>query len=141
MFPFSNVNPKLMFFFFYLQDDIDTMSNHGRPSLGSFYGGGGLGAGGAGGGFGGLIGGHTSTLENLQSNLKQREGEVYHLNWEMNRLQTQRNTLANEISEMTGQMEEVRFRLSFLNVFNINWKSFSSVVIKVCPTRGCSRAI
>lgn len=85
------------------------MSNHGRPSLGSFYGGGGLGAGG-GGGFGGLIGGHTSTLETLQSNLKQREGEVYHLNWEMNRLQTQRNTLANEISDMAGQMEEVRVR-------------------------------
>lgn len=82
------------------------MSNHGRPSLGSFYGGGA----GGGGGFGG---GHTSTLENLQSNLKQREGEVYHLNWELNRLQTQRNTLANEISEMTGQVEEVGFCLFF----------------------------
>lgn len=86
------------------QDDIDTISNHGRPSLGSFYG-----AAGGGGGFGGLFGGHTSTLENLQSNLKQRDGEVYHLQWEMNRMQTQRNTLANEISEMTSQMEAVGF--------------------------------
>lgn len=83
------------------------MSNHGRPSIGSFFGGSGGGGQYGGGGLAGLIGGHTSTLENLQSNLKQREGEVYHLNWEMNRMQTQRNTLANEISAMTSQVEEV----------------------------------
>lgn len=88
------------------QDDIDNMSNHGRPSLGSFYGGGG--------GFGGLVGGHTSTLENLQSNLKQRDGEVYHLQWEMNRLQSQRNTLADEISKLTNQVEAVRFLLKIM---------------------------
>lgn len=114
------------------------MSNHGRPSIGSFYGGG-L----AGNPLGGLLGSHTSAMENLQSNLKQRDGEVYHLNWEMNRLQTQRNTLANEISELSSQMEQVDeliFRVFSIH-FTIITKINSTVVCKVRQARYYRQAV
>uniref|UniRef100_A0A6B2EGZ9 Putative transcription factor tmf tata element modulatory factor n=1 Tax=Phlebotomus kandelakii TaxID=1109342 RepID=A0A6B2EGZ9_9DIPT len=82
------------------QEDVDCMSNAGRPSGGSFYGGGVY-----------TLGGHTSVLENLQSTLKQRDGELYQLQWELSRLQSEKSELINEISDMTLQMENMESQL------------------------------
>ncbi|XP_055709273.1 TATA element modulatory factor [Phlebotomus papatasi] len=82
------------------QEDVDCMSNTGRPSGGSFYGGGVY-----------TLGGHTSVLENLQSTLKQRDGELYQLQWELTRLQAEKSELINEISDMTLQIENMESQL------------------------------
>ncbi|XP_055682461.1 TATA element modulatory factor [Lutzomyia longipalpis] len=82
------------------QEDVECMSNTGRPSGGSFYGGGVY-----------ALGGHTSVLENLQSTLKQRDGELYQLQWELSRLQTEKSELINEISDMTNQIETMETQL------------------------------
>uniref|UniRef100_A0A1L8DIC6 Putative transcription factor tmf tata element modulatory factor n=1 Tax=Nyssomyia neivai TaxID=330878 RepID=A0A1L8DIC6_9DIPT len=83
------------------QEDVECMSTTGRPSGGSFYGGGVY-----------ALGGHTSVLENLQSTLKQRDGELYQLQWEMSRLQTEKSELINEISDMTNQIENMETELN-----------------------------
>ncbi|GAB0099385.1 TATA element modulatory factor [Sergentomyia squamirostris] len=82
------------------QEDVDCISNTGRPSGGSFYGGGVY-----------TLGGHTSVLENLQSTLKQRDGELYQLQWELSRLQAEKSELINEISDMTLQIENIESQL------------------------------
>ncbi|XP_059618492.1 TATA element modulatory factor [Phlebotomus argentipes] len=82
------------------QEDVECMSNAGRPSGGSFYGGGVY-----------TLGGHTSVLENLQSTLKQRDGELYQLQWELSRSQTEKGELINEISDMTVQIENMESQL------------------------------
>jgi TATA element modulatory factor 1 TATA binding len=48
-------------------------------------------------------------MEGLQSVLKQRDGEVQQLQWEIHRLQTERNFLSNEISNLTIELEKVKF--------------------------------
>lgn len=76
-------------------DDLDCISNSGRPSGGSVY--------------GGFIPIGASLLENLQSTLKQRDGELYQLQWELSRLQAERSILTTEVSNLTMELENVGF--------------------------------
>lgn len=80
-------------------DDLDCVSNSGRPSGGGSI-------------YGGFIPiGNASHLENLQSTLKQRDGELYQLQWELSRLQAERNILTTEVSNLTMELENVGFLL------------------------------
>lgn len=83
---------------FYTQDDLDCISNSGRPSgvqgFGIHY-----------------LSQNTSNFEYLQSMLKQRDGEVAQTQWELSRLQAERNVLQEELSQLSMDMEHVRFVL------------------------------
>lgn len=87
-------------------DDLDCVSNSGRPSGGSIYG-----------GF--IPVGSASLLENLQSTLKQRDGELYQLQWELSRLQAERSILTTEVSNLTLELENVSFFFFFSLIFFI----------------------
>lgn len=80
-----------------MQEDIDSISNIGRPSLGnaSLYGGNSFAVGG------------TTMIETLQASLKQKDGENHHLQWELSRLQSERNFLLAEVSSLNNQLETV----------------------------------
>lgn len=81
---------------FYLQDDLESMSNSGRQfgGPGSVYGSNGFGQ-------------TTSLIENLQATLKQRDGEVHQLQWDLSRYQTERNILTTELSKLTNDLDSV----------------------------------
>lgn len=86
-----------MNFFVYFQDEFDSISNVGRPSISnSIYGQSSL-----------PFGGGSALIETLQSSLKQRDGENHQLHWELSRLQCERNFLLTEVSTLTSQLEAV----------------------------------
>lgn len=89
------------------QEDIDCISNSGRPSHAS-------------GGMLGVGNHHSSLLESLQSNLKQRDGENHQLQWELSRMQSDRNGLMLEMSNLTEQLNDVSIR-DFKSRFNVKW--------------------
>lgn len=80
--------------FKYTQDDLDCISNSGRPSgiqgFGVHY-----------------LSQNTSNFEYLQSMVKQRDGEVAQTQWELSRLQAERNMLQEELSQLVMEMENV----------------------------------
>ena len=57
-------------------------------------------------------------LETLQANLKQRDGENHQLQWEMSRLKTDRNVLMTEVSNLTMQLENVKFNFIYTKYFD-----------------------
>lgn len=83
--------------YFPFQDDLDSISNVGRPSNGnSMYGTVSM-----------PLGSGSAVIETLQSSLKQRDGENHQLQWELSRLQCERNMLLSEVSQLTAQLEGV----------------------------------
>lgn len=80
-----------------LQDDLDCISNSGRPIPGQ-----GL-------AFHYLSNNTTNNYEYLQSLLKQRDGELAQVQWELARVQAERNVLQEELSQLSIEMENVCF--------------------------------
>lgn len=84
------------------QDDLDCISNSGRPTgiqgFGVHY-----------------LSQNTSNFEYLQSMLKQKEGEVAQTQWELSRLQAERNMLQEELSQLVMEMENVGYVLQKKN--------------------------
>ncbi|XP_037824548.1 TATA element modulatory factor [Lucilia sericata] len=95
------------------QDDLDCISNSGRPSgiqgFGVHY-----------------LSQNTSNFEYLQSMLKQRDGEVAQTQWELSRLQAERNMLQEELSQLVMEMENLKEKLQSLELLEINYNDLQT---------------
>uniref|UniRef100_A0A1A9WAZ3 TMF_TATA_bd domain-containing protein n=1 Tax=Glossina brevipalpis TaxID=37001 RepID=A0A1A9WAZ3_9MUSC len=90
------------------QDDLECISNPGRPSVMP-----GLGL--------SLLNHNASTWEHLQSLLKQRDGELAQLQWELSRLQAERNLLQIEISQLTLELENLKEKMQNYQILESNF--------------------
>ncbi|XP_023294827.2 TATA element modulatory factor [Lucilia cuprina] len=95
------------------QDDLDCISNSGRPAgiqgFGVHY-----------------LSQNTSNFEYLQSMLKQRDGEVAQTQWELSRLQAERNMLQEELSQLVMEMENLKEKLQSLELLEINYNDLQT---------------
>ncbi|XP_065364104.1 TATA element modulatory factor isoform X2 [Calliphora vicina] len=95
------------------QDDLDCISNSGRPSgiqgFGVHY-----------------LSQNTSNFEYLQSMVKQRDGEVAQTQWELSRLQAERNMLQEELSQLVMEMENLKEKLQSLEMLEINYSDLQT---------------
>uniref|UniRef100_A0A1B0B779 TATA element modulatory factor 1 TATA binding domain-containing protein n=1 Tax=Glossina palpalis gambiensis TaxID=67801 RepID=A0A1B0B779_9MUSC len=90
------------------QDDLECISNPGRPSTMP-----GLGL--------ALLNHNASTWEHLQSLLKQRDGELAQLQWQLSRLQAERSLLQVEISQLTLELENIKEKMHSYQILESNF--------------------
>uniref|UniRef100_A0A1B0G7H4 TATA element modulatory factor 1 TATA binding domain-containing protein n=1 Tax=Glossina morsitans morsitans TaxID=37546 RepID=A0A1B0G7H4_GLOMM len=90
------------------QDDLESISNPGRPSAMP-----GLGL--------ALLNHNASTWEHLQSLLKQRDGELAQLQWQLSRLQAERSLLQVEISQLTQELENIKEKMHSYQILESNF--------------------